>query len=238
VKGGGALYIAAEGCRPERLRAYRDRWGTPSTPAVWWRQQALPLANPLDVEALLRQIEGLPAGPKLIVLDTYARCTMGLNENDASDTGIAVESIGRLIRETSATVLNVNHPPHGAPERSRGSSALDAAADSTLLLEKRDGGLTLKVTKVKDGATPSPLHLRLAPSGPSVVVELDEPTERGEGQAAEALEALRGIAVPGGVTLKEWLVASGLAERSFYRARGQLVQDQKVEVEGKRYAPK
>ncbi len=239
VKGGGALYIAAEGCRSERLEAYRQRWGVDQLPAVWWRKQELPLARPLHIDAILQQIEGLPNVPKLIVLDTYARCTAGLKENDASDTALAVAAADRLIRATGATVMAIHHPPHGAPGRSRGSGALDGAADTTLLLEQRESGLVLRVTKQKDGATPEPMLLRLAVSGPSVVVELDSLVDRGVGQAAAALDALRRIMVPGGVTAKEWRIATGLPERSFYRCRGELVQGQRVEqLEGKRYAPK
>lgn len=240
VKPGGALYVAAEGLRPERLEAYRQRYGVDSTPAVWWRRQALALKQSEQVDAILRQIEGLPVCPKLIVLDTYARCTVGLQENDASDTAFAVEEVGRLIRETGAAVLALHHPPHGAPDRSRGSTALDGAADATLLLKEREGGLVLTVTKQKDGALPPPLHLRLAPCGPSVVVELNDPDADDAralaGSQATALRVLAGIMVPDGVTMGEWIEAAApMPKRTLMFARKRLLELERVKKKGARY---
>jgi AAA domain len=236
VQGGGCLYVAAEGCRPERLRAYVERWPLPMEPRVWWRKQELPLADAAQIDAILRQVDGLPNAPRLIVLDTWARCTVGLQENDASDTAIAVTTCARLQRETGAAVLALHHPPHNTPDRGRGSSALDAAADTCLLLAEKDGALSLRVTKQKDGEPGAPIGLRLAPCGPSVVVELDDGTSHDfTASEAEALDALRRIAVPGGVTATEWRKATGLPERTFYDARGKLVQRGTVQKDKSKY---
>ena len=236
VQPGGVIYIAAEPCRPERLLAYQERWPPEMEPRVWFRRQALPLGQPAAIDALLRQVEELPNAPRLIVADTYARCAEGIDENDATATGVAVAASDRLIRETGATVLHLRHPGHATPDRGRGSSALDAAADTTLLLAESDGILTLKVTKQRDASPCDPLRLRLVPYGPSVVVELEDPSARDlTGAEATALESLRRIMVPGGITAKEWRLATGLAERTFYDARGRLVQRGDAVKDGSKY---
>ena len=176
TKAGAAVYVAAEGYKSERLEAYALRWPLDGmTPRLWFRRTKLALAQPQEVADFIHQVRDLPNQPRLIVLDTLARCSVGLKENDASDMAMVVDGAAKLIEATGATVLFLHHPPHdsvgGSQERGRGSSAIDAACDTTLILTKGSAGLQLKVTKQKDGELPDPLDLTLTKVGASLVIE-------------------------------------------------------------------
>lgn len=214
---GGVVYVAAEGCRAERLIAHEARFGC-ARPRLWFRKQALPLADPREVDRFLRQCDNLPNRPKLVILDTWHRCTAGLKENDASDMAVAIQACDRIQKSQDSMVLILHHPGHdqlgsSGQRRGRGSSALDAACDTTLFLEKADGGLKLEVTKQKDGDLPEPVRLRLVAQSPSVVVELDDP--QGETDTAVdpdvriVLEVIRDAVTPPNTTELRAVVKRG-----------------------------
>ena len=69
----------------------------------------------------------------LIIFDTFARMSTGMEENSASDMGVGVEVFNRVQRTTGAAVLLVHHTARGA-SHGRGSSALRGAIDSELLV--------------------------------------------------------------------------------------------------------
>jgi len=213
TRGGGVVYVAAEGCRPARLLAHEARFGRGQhQPRVWWRKQSLQLADPKAVDAFLAQCDTLPNKPKLVILDTLARCTAGLKENDASDMAIAIEACDRIIRAQGSSVLVLHHPGHGdgnggGQKRGRGSSAFDAACDTTMVLTKRDGGLLLEVTKQKDAEEGEPVRLRLVPYGPALVVESDDLHANIEGHLDPdllvVLQVVRdAVNAPGGTDLR------------------------------------
>jgi RecA-family ATPase len=75
--------------------------------------------------------------PKLIVLDTQARMTPGLEENSAKEVGLYVAAVDLLRRASGACVLTVHHSSKGAAYL-RGSSALMGAADTVVALARPD----------------------------------------------------------------------------------------------------
>ena len=107
--------------------------------------------------------------PGLIVLDTQARMTVGVKENDATEMGVVVDALDELRRASGACVLLVHHRglqgDHG-----RGSTAIKGALDHEIDVSKRGTEVTVKVTKRKDGLEPEPLLLHLTPYGPSAVL--------------------------------------------------------------------
>ena len=70
----------------------------------------------------------------LVVFDTFARQSSGLEENSATDVGFAVRRYDKLKELTNAAVMVVHHTGKGDPNSGRGSSALNAALDSELLV--------------------------------------------------------------------------------------------------------
>lgn len=70
----------------------------------------------------------------LVIFDTFARMSSGLEENSATDVGTAVRRFDKLKQLTNAGVLVVHHTGKGDPNSGRGSSALNGALDSELLV--------------------------------------------------------------------------------------------------------
>jgi predicted ATP-dependent serine protease len=111
----------------------------------------------------------------LVVIDTLARCMSGADENSSRDTGIAIEALYAIRQATadeSGTVLAVHHT---GKDRStiRGSSALEAGADSVWQVEASTDSMHFKLTRTKhkDGPRGSALSLKLSERDGSCIVE-------------------------------------------------------------------
>lgn len=110
--------------------------------------------------------------PALIVLDTQARHTEGVKENDNTDMGIVVARLDDLRRASGACVLLVHH--RGAVgEHARGATVMRAAMDIEIDIDRTGDRLRVRATKVKHAAPPVPIELNMAPLGPSLVLVRD-----------------------------------------------------------------
>jgi len=74
-------------------------------------------------------------GIGFIIFDTFARMALAVEENSATEVGKAVERFDQVRRYTNAGVLVVHHTGKHS-ETGRGSSALNGALDSELLIRK------------------------------------------------------------------------------------------------------
>jgi hypothetical protein len=109
------------------------------------------LLKPDEVQELIKELK--PFGPSLIVIDTLARAVAGSDENAAQETGILVENCQTLINATGATVCLVHHTGKDGSKGMRGSSALPAAADAEIIIERPDDAgnfRTVKLGKARD----------------------------------------------------------------------------------------
>jgi hypothetical protein len=99
--------------------------------------------------------------PSLVIIDTQARVTVGIEENSNTDIGIYIEQADRIKRATGACVLTVHHIGRNGTD-ARGGSALDGAQDSELRVERTaDMCVTLHSDKQKDQADTLALPLAL-----------------------------------------------------------------------------
>lgn len=103
--------------------------------------------------------------PGLIFIDTQARVTVGMNENDNTEMGIYVECAERLRVASGACVKTVHHIGKNG-DGGRGASSLYAAWTTELTVTKKknsEGGyvLTVENTKNKDDAEHEPITLTL-----------------------------------------------------------------------------
>lgn len=69
-------------------------------------------------------------GEAVIAFDTLARCSVGLEENKASDQARVTDAAGWIREHAGATTLLLHHAGHGG-ERARGSSAIEDNADTS-----------------------------------------------------------------------------------------------------------
>lgn len=167
VWGGTVVYLVAEGGpgMPLRVRAWQDRNGE-VPPELIMLPRALQVAGP-----------GWPAfvgacaflGPVLIVVDTQARVTVGVKENDNAEMGQMIERLDALRRGTGACVLIVHHIGRSG-EDARGASAIDGAQDTELKLTRKGGDKALRAVltmdKQKDAADSGEIDIK------AVVVDL------------------------------------------------------------------
>ncbi|AGT12952.1 DNA primase/helicase [Mycobacterium phage KayaCho] len=97
-------------------------------------------------------------GIGLVIFDTFARMSAGLEENSATDVGKAVRRFDKLKELTNAGVCVVHHTGKADPNTGRGSSALNGALDSELLV--RHGNWDTTQVTGADGRLPGkPIEL-------------------------------------------------------------------------------
>ncbi len=154
------VYIAAEGVSgyAERTRAWCVR-NKSITGGLYFWTEAVNMLDSGVVEEFTAAV--VPLVPKLIVLDTLARCMIGGDENSAKDMGFFVAACDRVRIATGATVLIVHHT--GKNGDYRGSSALKGAVDAMIELHNNDGVIEVSCAKLKDGTPFSPRRYEINP---------------------------------------------------------------------------
>jgi hypothetical protein len=170
---GRVLYVAAEGGKGVGLRVagWCHQYGLdPAELQDWFYTipEPIQLGDPAHVEYLLEKVGELE--PDMVVFDTRARSTVGLEENSATDQGVAIESAERVRRAAECAVLVVHHT--GKSGNQRGTTAWPGAVWSELTLERsglaldatgKPLGATVTVEKHKDAEIPGPASFDLVP---------------------------------------------------------------------------
>jgi DNA-binding MarR family transcriptional regulator len=225
---GVVVYVAAEGVSGvyQRVEAWKATY---------------PSADPGDRFLILPEVVNLlspsaagefaelckQVGASFVILDTLARCLVGGDENSSRDMGIAVETLDTVRRRTGAHVMPVHHSGKDRTQGARGSSALEAAADTVLELLTKDGTVTLNTTKQKNRPEGDPLKFVPQSALSSVVLRLGTGRSTGSGlkfspAEVEALAALDEAAGDQGLTMTAWQTVardSGVSDSTVIRAR-------------------
>lgn len=157
-EGSGVVYVAAEGSRAFRRRiqvAMKER-GINDKASFLLVTKAPNLAERQKLDAFVDEIQEQCAArkitPRLIILDTLARSTLGLDESSSRDMGLFVENAAKLsLAFDEAVIMPVHHTGKDVERGMRGSSALNGAADAVWQLRLDDRGLNFYVEKMKDG---------------------------------------------------------------------------------------
>lgn len=158
---GLVVYIAAEG--RGGLRSRVEAWERTYCECgeIWFLPEAVNFLVDLDSKRLLLAIKNLASPPRLVVVDTMARCMLGGDENSSEAVGRLVAKLDDLRREFGCTVLLVHHGTKTDEQVERGSSALRGAADTMICLSGAVQSLQLTCEKQKDAAEFDPIYLRL-----------------------------------------------------------------------------
>ena len=130
-----SLYLPGEGMAGavQRLKAWEDARSADLGEAIMIAENIIPVSASSVVWAqLISYIGRNQIGT--VVVDTYARSTTGMDENDAKDTGIAIARLSGLQKATGATVILVHHTTKANASNARGSSALQGAVDCELVI--------------------------------------------------------------------------------------------------------
>lgn len=191
VRQGVALYVSPEGTGGVKLRI--RAWEAAARRVmenVGYIPFSVQAGNPVEWAGLIEVAAELR--PVLIIFDTQARMTVGMNENDAGEMGVFIDRLERLRAATHACVLVVHHT--GKSGQLRGSTAMMGAASTVIHVGKEGATLTVDANpdhngKTKDAEPFPPVRLRLVPAADSVVPveEGGQPVSRAE----DHLPALR-----------------------------------------------
>lgn len=182
------LYIAGEGAHgaAARLRAWEAAHEANVGQDLYMIAEAVLVGtnNRRLWPWLAEQVRELGIG--LVIFDTLARMSLGLEENSATDMGKAVARYDRLRREGNTGVMVVHHTTRGA-NHGRGSTAILGALDSEILVtepedaddeedensDPKDKGpkrIDAKVTKQKNAEDGDERALTLVAAHGSIVV--------------------------------------------------------------------
>lgn len=167
-------------------------------------------ASPAAWSAVIQKM--LEFGVGLIIIDTFARASVGLEENSATDVGRAIARFDQVRKGTGAGLMVVHHT-NKAGASGRGSSALNGALDTELMIENGtwwDSSvammpgmrpLELRVTKQKNAAMPDiPIQMLTTPYGNSFIVTgpsglVDDPLDSIAAPRAVIPESVVSIAI-------------------------------------------
>jgi hypothetical protein len=153
------LYVAGEGLGGlrRRVRAWEAAHNVSPVKGVAWLGRAVQLAERTEVDALGAIARELDVS--LVVLDTLARCAVGLDENSARDMGRVVAGMDRVRDATGAHVLAVHHTGKDATRGARGSNALLGAVDTAIEVDRRPDGTSTAVATAQRDSEPSPMQI-------------------------------------------------------------------------------
>lgn len=162
---GPVVYVAAEGASGLRTRVLAWCESNGVDPAeldgrLYFLAEPVQLGNTADVSQacdVARELSAL-----LLVLDTRARCTLGLSENDATEQGRAIHHAEAIQKAAGTTVLGVHHTGRGG-DHGRGSNAWDGAVWSDLRLTGEDRRCRIHCEKHKDVPAGCDHDYRLVP---------------------------------------------------------------------------
>lgn len=118
-----------------------------------------------DTESIIDLVEAKVPEPRLIVLDTFAALTVGINEN-GSDMGRAAHCLRQISEAFPTAALVVVHHlskggGDGAFQSARGHTSLLAAVDLELRSEAKKNDRWLRVNKANHVATDQKLPFKL-----------------------------------------------------------------------------
>lgn len=165
---GLVLYLVAEGVSgvKQRVRAWEHSMGVRMT-GVLFLPIAVQASNATDWQAFVDLVADLQ--PALVVIDTQARVTVGMDENSNTEMGVLVHRVEALRKASGACVLTIHHTGRNG-EHLRGAIAIDGAAATTIKVEKSEEIVELTCTKQKDAAEFDSFRLRLVEYETSAVL--------------------------------------------------------------------
>lgn len=176
VRQGPVVYFAAEGSTSMkfRIRAWAEQHGFGRDDIrenFRLIAEALPLARRNDVRALIREIKNVFPDriPSLVVLDTQAQCTEGVDEDNAGEMSVIIGAANMIKFKTGAAVLLIHHTGVTVLDRARGSGSVYNALNTQIALEGKSYSLQLVCKKQKDDSKFKPIHIKLVKVGNSLV---------------------------------------------------------------------
>lgn len=234
VSRGPVLYLVAEGVRgvKKRVRAWETAMNTPMA-GVQFLPVAVQSKNRAQWKALVDLAQEIQ--PVLVVIDTQARVTVGVEENSNTEMGEFVHQAERLRAASSSCVLIVHHIGRNG-DTGRGATTLDGALSTVIKVTKDDDRVRLECTKNKDGAEWDDINLRAVPAGESLVLMPDDGTVPGKATGAASRKWVRDwwdIFADDPMTPAKLMDTLAVSNSAFYRTVKDLVDAGVAAKEGR-----
>ncbi|MCR8896512.1 helicase RepA family protein [Gordonia sp. GONU] len=231
------IYVAAEGASGLRSRilAWCELSGYDPdrlSDQLYVLPCPIQLGNFADVSEACDMAREIGAG--LVVLDTRAKCTIGLEENSATEQGRAIAAAERIQEAAGCTVLDIHHAGRSG-STPRGSTAWDGGVWSDLRMEGSDLVAKISCEKHKDAPSGCEHHFRAVPHTVSetlmpgvpetarqtlVVVSSDGETDPLSltGSVRQLWDAVETASTSAGMSPATLLDVSDISRATFYRA--------------------
>ncbi len=148
VRQGLVVYLVAEGEQGirKRVRAWEQHHGMRMDNVRFLPRPVQAMSPEWDVLIeVLRRLK-----PVLVVVDTQARVTLGVEENSNTEMGRIVDRFDKLRIDTGACVAIVHHTGH-VGEHGRGASAVKGALQSELHISRKGDKIPNTVLTIKSG---------------------------------------------------------------------------------------
>lgn len=164
---GPVVYLAGEGHNGlmRRIEAWsKEQKVDVKECPLFLSQSAAQFLNDTLVREVAEAIEGIKLAfgpPALIIVDTVARSFGGGDENSTPDMTKFVAALDQFRERYGCTILLVHHTGHTDKKRARGNMALKGALDAEYRVEKKQDGVVIECTKMKDAPEPPPIHFSL-----------------------------------------------------------------------------
>lgn len=158
---GRVAYIVAEGIAgfTQRVRAWESYHGVELGDGLMVLPRPVQAGNAQEWAVLVEVLRYMK--PSMVVIDTQARVTVGMEESSATEMGVFIDRADRIKVATGACVVLVHHQGHSG-EHGRGSSAVLGALDVEIAVAKEGkGGVAVMSSKQKDREDFDPIRLRL-----------------------------------------------------------------------------
>lgn len=164
VRQGPVFYIGGEGQSgfARRLAAWRKHHNIERPLPICMSKGATDFRDPDAMRALKLEMCKASLAAELIVIDTMARMTPGMNEDRADEVMEFIAACDELRSLWNCALLILQHSGHGDASRAKGSISLRGAVDTEFGLQSTSthGLIRLECTKRKDGAKPRDLFMR------------------------------------------------------------------------------
>jgi hypothetical protein len=252
---GSTLYLAAEGIEylGERLTAWENMHGVEAD-GVFVSKDAFDtvLLRPGLVDLLVNTARGLPEC-RLVVVDTYSKSAIGVNENFATEVTEWFCAAQQIRDQTGSAVLILHHTNRTGFYR--GSGALMASCDAmievksdapkmvSLASQKNRGYQPFETLYLEGNVVPAPMESN--PENTSLVFVAGSsenfPKNRATGNGspsaeAQALVILRNLGGENGLRHREWkelfVGRTSFSESAFDKAVKGLRGQKRVKEEG------
>ncbi len=184
--GAKVCYAAGEGARgvgKHRLPAHCAARGIELS-ALDGKLRVVPaiplLQDPIEVDAFIEAQREF--NPDVIVLDTLATATAGMEENSSEFASLLTDngSVGRIKRTFQATVMVIAHEGKDSSRGARGHSGLGGNVDAVLQVNSEGSKIDVFVAKMRDGDDKFHTYYAVEPQGVPVPKRISESEFNGE----------------------------------------------------------